>query len=304
MTNPGSEHTFRTGLLYGIGAYGLWGIIPLYFRLVRDVPPLDVLAHRIVWSSLALLIVIFATGRGGEWVRVWKSPRIVAGLSISTVLIALNWFAYIYAVSTRQVLQASLGYFITPLANVLLGVVVLRERMRPLQVVALGAATAGVVYQTWMGGIFPTVALALAVSFSCYGLVRKLVPVVSLLGLSVETMLLFIPALIYLVLTPSSIDHHVEMFATLALGGPVTIVPLLLFAGAARRLPLTTMGFLQFLAPSLQFLMALFVLQEPLRPGQGLSFGMIWVAVGIYALDAWRATQQRALFREASEDLR
>lgn len=294
MNHEPLDPTRRTGLWFGLGAYAWWGMIPLYFRLVRDVLPIDVLAHRIVWSCAALLIVIVSLRRLGDWLRVWRSRQLIAGLALSTLLIAANWFIYIYAVSTRQVLQASLGYFITPLANVLLGIFVLGERLRRAQGWAIALATAGVVYQTALGGIFPSIALGLAVSFSLYGLARKLLHVDALIGLSVETTLLLPLAVIYLLLSPVEAEYAPEMLATLALGGPVTIVPLLLFAGAARRLPMTTLGFLQYLAPSMQFLVAIIVLDEPLDAQKFVSFSLIWSAVAIYSFDAWRVSRRRA----------
>ncbi len=299
MHNESSDHTQRIGLWFGLGAYSWWGMIPLYFRLVREVLPIDVLAHRIVWSCAALLIVIVVLRRLGDWLRAWRSRQLIQGLAISTLLIAANWFIYIYAVSTEQVLQASLGYFITPLANVLLGIFVLGERLRRVQGWAIGLATAGVAYQAAIGGVFPSIALGLAISFSLYGLARKLLQIDALIGLSVETTLLLPLAVLYLLLSPAERAYAPSMLATLALGGPVTIVPLLLFAGAARRLPMTTLGFLQYLAPSLQFFVAILVLEESLDAQKLVSFSLIWSAVAMYSFDAWRVSRRRASMGQA-----
>ena len=288
----------RLGLLYGLGAYGLWGVIPLYFRQVRHVPAVDVLAHRALWSFAVLAACILLLGRSSDLLRVRNSRRVWGPLVLSTLLIACNWFTYIYAVSREQVLEASLGYFITPLANVAMGVFLLRERLRPLQVVAIALAALAVGSLTYAQGALPWIALSLAMSFSTYGLVRKLVAVDALVGLFVETALLAPLAVIYLYagLGPAwgwspGMPTDPTTLAWLAAGGPITTVPLLFFAGAARRLALTTLGFLQYLAPTLQFTVAVTLFGERLDPMRVVCFAGIWTAIAIYTLDALRATR-------------
>ena len=294
MTPPRSH----AGLVYGLAAYGLWGLMPLYFRIVADVNPLELLAHRIVWCVVLLAALMTAFRR---WPEVWaclRHPKTCGLLAASTVLIAVNWYAFIVGVSTRQVVQNSLGYFINPLFSILLGVVVLGERLRGAQWAALALASAGLAYLIVAGGELPIIALALATSFSLYGLVRKVVHVDSLVGLTVETLFLAPVAASALVLWALRGEL---MLGTMGVGvdlavlgsGLVTAAPLLCFGAAARRLPLSTMGFLQYLAPSLQFLIAVFVLGEPFRDEQRVGFPLIWSALAIVTVDALVARHLR-----------
>lgn len=289
---PAAAHDpARQGLLYGLLAYGWWGLIPLYFKAVDHVPPLEVLAHRIVWSCAILAVVITLGRRWGGFFRALANRRALATLAVTTVLIATNWFTYIYAIGSGNVLQASLGYFITPLANVLLGIVFLHERIRRLQAAAVAIAVAGVLALALLGGEFPWIALTLAVSFSFYGLLRKTVEVDGLVGLFVETLLLLLPAaggLALLAFTGGGVFRldAPGTDALLMLGGAVTAVPLLSFAAAARRLRMATLGFLQYLAPTLQFLLAVAVFGEPFSRWQIASFGCIWTAIALYSLDS------------------
>lgn len=302
--NDDQNASSRLGLIYGLGAYGLWGIIPLYFRLLMYLPPLEVLAHRIVWSFLLLAGVIVARRRGPDVLRALRQRSVMLRLSASTAFIALNWFTYIYAVSVERVVEASLGYFITPLVNVLLGVLFLGERLRPLQVVSISLAALGVVNLTVAEQGLPWIAISLAVSFAFYGLMRKTVAADATLGLFVETMLLTPVAL--LTLAGFHITARAEAVAAtpgivslLVLGGLITTIPLLLFAGAARRLRLTTLGFLQYLAPSIQFLLAVAAFGEPFSAVRLATFGFIWTAVGIYSADSlWSYRLQRSLRRQ------
>ncbi|MCE9608032.1 MAG: EamA family transporter RarD, partial [Planctomycetia bacterium] len=257
-----------SGFVFGVAAYTLWGIIPLFFRLLAGIPPLEVLAHRACWSCLVLAVVIVVFGRGGAVVAALSNRRTVLTLLGSTALIASNWYTYIYAVESKQVVQAGLGYFITPLANVLLGMLVLGERLRKLQVIAIVPAVLGVAVLTMQTGQVPWVALSLAVTFSMYGLFRKLAAADALVGLFVETSFLAPLALAYLAYLASSGDGSFAWSPTRATGlllltGPVTTVPLLCFASAARLLRMTTLGFLQFIAPTLQVLVAVLLLGEP-----------------------------------------
>jgi chloramphenicol-sensitive protein RarD len=284
-----------SGFAYGIAAYGLWGIIPLYFDLLRarHLQPLPILAHRVVWSFLVIAALVTASGLWGEVRKALTRRRTVLMLVASAILIAANWLAYIYAVTSREIVQASLGYFITPLANVALGVTLLGERMRRLQLAALIVAAAGVVLLTVEAGRLPWISLTLAVSFSLYGLVRKTAAAEALTGLFCETMFLTPLAVGYLAWlawqAPAGVsagfdDSH--SLWLLMLGGPVTTVPLLCFAAGARRLRMTTLGFLQFLAPTIQFVIAVLVFKEQIEPAEKWAMPFIAVAVAAYVADA------------------
>jgi chloramphenicol-sensitive protein RarD len=282
----------RAGLFYALGAYLAWGIIPSYFKLLAHVPPLVVLAHRVVWSVVFLLLLLALQHKWGEVRDAVRNRRVLAMLCGSTVMIAVNWYVFIWAVSNKLVLYASLGYFINPLVNVLLGVVVLRERLRPGQVAGLLLAATGVAVLTVATGGVPWVALSLAFSFGFYGLLRKTAHVGPLAGLSIETAIL-LPAAVLVVagLAPAAVlpggtpPVSRGTFALLATAGVVTAVPLLLFAAGARRLRLSTLGFLQYLAPTCQFLLAVAVYHEPFRREQLVSFAFIWAGLLVYTLE-------------------
>ncbi|HEY5314008.1 MAG TPA: EamA family transporter RarD [Pirellulales bacterium] len=286
------------GFAFGLAAYGLWGVIPLFIRLLDGVPLLAILAHRAWWSFVILLPTILACKQGGAVRTVLANRRATRLLLASALLIAINWCTYIYAVSIQQVVQAGMGYFITPLANVLLGVLVLGERLRALQIVALAAAAAGVVVLTLHGGEVPWIALTLVASFSLYGLVRKVVAADALVGLFVETLFLAPVALVYLgyvnlVGTRTSPAFDWQRDWLLLATGPITTVPLVCFAAAARGLRMTTLGFLQFLTPTMQVGVALLVFGEPFTASHRLAFPLIWMAVAIYVTDAIRAVRRR-----------
>lgn len=289
----------RQGLLHGILAYFVWGFFPLYFKGVAAVPALQVVCHRIVWSLVFLLAVI---GWRNEWAALraaFRSVRSIVLLTTTALLIATNWLVFIVAVGHDQVLQSSLGYFITPLVSVLLGVLFLKERLRRLQLVSLLLAMAGVLLLTWRFGAIPWTALILAVTFGSYGLLRKVVAVDSLAGLTVETMLLGPPALGYLLFVVAAgqgrpLGGTMAEHLLLPLAGVVTAIPLLLFAAAARQLRLTTIGFLQYLTPTLHFLLAVLIFREPFSSSHLTSFICIWAGLVIYSLDAYRtATASR-----------
>lgn len=286
----------RLGLLAAIGAYGCWGVIALYFKTVAHVAPPEVLAHRAIWSFAFLAVVISASGQWGAVGRALRNRKALGLLALSTLVIAINWLAYIYAVSSSQLLEASLGYFINPLVNVLLGVAVLGERLRPYQRLSIALALIGVGISAVMLGRLPWLALLLAISFSLYGLLRKTMPVAGLVGLTIETLLLTPLALIYL----AWLRHNGAItgeggptLGLLALSGLVTSIPLLLFVAGARRLRLSTLGIVQYLSPSLQFSVAVAVFHEPLAMSRLASFAFIWAAVAIYAADSLRAHRQR-----------
>ena len=290
------------GFAFGLAAYGLWGVIPLYFRQIRTIPPVEVLAHRALWSCLVLAALVVWLRRGADVHAALSRRRTALTLLGSTLFIAANWLAYIYAVATEQIVQAGLGYFITPLANVALGVALLGERLRRLQGVALASAGVGVAVLTSYAGQVPWIAVTLAVSFSLYGLLRKLAAADALVGLFIETALLAPAALAYLCFLASRAD---TTFAAsdprnawlLALGGPVTTVPLLCFAAAARRLRMTTLGFLQFLAPLIQTLVAVFLFGEPFTAAHLRAYPFIAAAVVLYLADVAVETRRRRTVR-------
>jgi chloramphenicol-sensitive protein RarD len=272
--------------------------MPLYFWLVRHVSALEVLAHRILWSVVCVALLLTVWRRWPDLMRCLRTGRTVRLLLVSALLVAINWLVYLYGVWTERILQTSLGYFINPLFSVALGMVFFRERLRPGQWLALVLAAAGLGYLIYMVGELPWIALAVAGSFGLYGLVRKTTPVDGLLGLTIETMLLAPAALAGLGVGVTNgsaafgnLDGTTDLL--LLLSGVVTTIPLLCFGQAARRLRLTTMGFLQFLAPSMQFLLALWVFREPFLPAQQISFGFIWTGLLVFMLDAvWTYRRQ------------
>jgi chloramphenicol-sensitive protein RarD len=289
--NVSSRLDFRSGLVYGFAAYGLWGVMPLYFHAVTDVPALELVSHRVLWSVLLLAVVLAFLGRWTALLRCLRVPRTRWLLVASTLLIASNWYAFIHGVNTGQVVQNSMGLFVTPLLSVLLGVVFFRERLRPVQWLALGLAAAGLVYQVVALGEWPWIAFYLAGSFAAYGLIRKVAPVDTLVGLTAETLLLLPAALAALAWWGSrgrlSLGAHgPALDALLVASGAITAEPLFCFGQAARLLPLSVLGFLQYLAPSLQFLLAVLVFEEPFRPAQQVSFGMIWAALALVSVQA------------------
>ncbi len=286
-----SSQDTRGGLLYGLAAYGFWGLMPLYFWLVGTVSPLEILAHRVVWSVVLVAGILTVWRRWPDLQHSFRSGRIVRLLLASAVLVAVNWLVYIYGVWTQRVLQTSLGYFINPLFSVVLGLVFFRERLRLGQWFALGLATAGLAYLVFTVGELPWIALAVAGSFGLYGLVRKTAPVDGLIGLAIETMLLAPAALAGLAVgvttgTATFGNNEGMTDGLLLLSGVVTTIPLLCFGQAARRLPLSTLGFLQYVAPSMQFLLAVWVFREPFLPAQQISFAFIWAALAIFTGDA------------------
>ncbi|MBK6899260.1 MAG: EamA family transporter RarD [bacterium] len=283
----------RAGIAYGLAAYGWWGFVPLYFKAVSHVAPLEVLAHRVLWSLVLLSALLAARGRIPLLVKLLRDRRTLAVLGLTTLLIAANWLVFIWAVANDHVLQASFGYFITPLLNVLLGVVVLKERLRRSQALAVALAGLGVLWLSWRLGGLPVISLALAASFSLYGLLRKLIRPDGTLGLAAETLLLAPAALGWLLVREGStgtafLHGGAGTALLLAAGGIVTALPLIWFAEAARRLRYATVGFLQYLSPTLQFLLAVALFHEPFTASHGVAFGLIWAALGLYSWDALR----------------
>jgi chloramphenicol-sensitive protein RarD len=283
----------RLGLAYGLAAYGSWGLFPIYLKAVKTVPVVEVLCHRVVWALAVLAVVTSVRGETRAVFAALRHRRALLVLGGSTVLIAINWLVYIYSVTYARILESSLGYYINPLVSVVFGIVLLGERLTPLMKAAVVTAAAGVIWMAIDLGQLPWISLVLAFSFGLYGLLRKIAPVGPLIGLTVETILLAPLCAGYLAW---SMTHDRSGFVSggpwvrtlLLLAGPITAVPLLCFAAAARRLPLTTMGFLQYVSPTLQFLIAVAVYHEHFSRGRAAAFACIWVAVALFALDSVR----------------
>lgn len=281
------------GVAFALLSFLIWGLSPVYWKLLKSVPAFEILMHRMIWSFLFLLPLLALRGRWPEFVSTLKTPRRMYGLLASTIIVACNWFTFIYAINHDQVLQASLGYYINPLVNVLLGTLILKERLRPLQGVAVGLATIAVLYLTVGYGRIPWMALILAFTFGFYGLIRKMVAVGALVGLSVETLLLSAPATVYLIYLETAgrgAFLHAGADVSILLMGAATVtgLPLLLFTMGARRIHLSTVGFLQYLAPTCNFLLAVFVFGEPFSGTKAMAFALIWIALAIYSADSLR----------------
>ena len=288
------------GMLSAAGAFLCWGLFPLYFHALKEVPPLEILANRMLWSLLFLCAVL-TWRRQWAWLgQVLRRPRVTAGFAASAALLSANWFIYIWAVNNGHLIEASLGYFINPLFNVMLGFLVLHERLRRLQWLAIAVAAAGVAWLTWQNGVFPWVALLLAASFSCYGLLRKTAALGPLEGLSFETLLLFPLALAYIGWLSAHGQNtfitsaHDSTRALLLVSGPLTALPLLMFAYGARRLPLSVLGLLQYISPTLQLLIGVLIVHESFNHQTLLGFVVIWSALLLYAAEGlWRARRTR-----------
>jgi chloramphenicol-sensitive protein RarD len=275
----------RAGLVYGVSAYTLWGVFPLYFKLLAAVSPWVVLCHRIVWSALFMGLVVSFRCDWGAVSAVLRSVRQLALLSCAAVLLALNWLIFIYAVASKQTLQASLGYFINPLLSVALGVLLLGERLRVWQWVAVGIAVVAVGNLALRDHSLPWIAVSLAITFGFYGLVRKKADANALHALLIESLVLLVPAGIALVTMPNASVTRRD-FAILSMSGVITAVPLIMFGAAVRRLKLSTIGFLQYIGPTLQFLVAVVVFKEHMDRVRLLSFALCWVGIAVYVADS------------------
>jgi chloramphenicol-sensitive protein RarD len=288
------------GIWYALGAYVLWGLFPIYWKWLHDVPALQLISHRIGWSFILLMIVIIATR---QWTKLrstltWR----VLGIYLSAgLLLSVNWLIYVWGVNTEHVVETSLGYFINPLLSVLLGMIFLKERLRPLQWLPVGLAALGVIYLTWTYGSLPWIALSLAFSFGFYGLVKKTSPLGSLFGLTLETGLVFLPALGYLVYVQivgqGAFGHSGVVPDLLMVGtGIVTAIPLLMFASAARRIPLTMVGIMQYIAPTMQFLLGVLIYKEPFTTTSLIGFSLVWIALVVFWVEGFLARKaQRAI---------
>lgn len=281
------------GLFYAFGAFTIWGLFPLYFVLIRQVAPFEVVLQRSLWSLVFLGLLLTGLKRWAWLKQVLAEPRKLPLFAFSALLLACNWLVYVYAIQSQQVVEASLGYFINPLVNVLLGVLVLREKLSRVKWVAVALAAAGVAWLTWHLGRLPWIALVLACSFGVYGLVRKTSSLGALEGLALETLLLsplVLPVLLWWTATHDGVwsQGDLGVSAWLALSGPLSALPLLLFAAAARRLPLATVGLVQYLSPSIQLLLGIWVFHEPFSTARLVGFGCIWAALALVSAEALR----------------
>ncbi len=287
----------RKGVWLGIGAYAIWGLFPIYWNWLHQVPALQILAHRIVWSFVLLAIVIVVARQGRAFRAEALHAHTIRIYLVAAVLLSINWLTYVWGVNAGYVIETSLGYFINPLLSVLLGVIILRERLRRTQWIAVGLAAAGVVYLTIAHGSLPWIALTLAFSFGLYGLVKKTAPLGALHGLTLETALGFVPMLLYLILAEANGQGaflHTEGVSTLLMigAGPITVIPLLMFASAVRRIPLSVVGILQYITPTLQFLIGVLIFKEPFSPTQSIGFGLVWLALLVFTSENLWARRQ------------
>jgi len=281
------------GYLYAILAYILWGFFPVYWKQLHDVPATEVIMHRIIWSLVFLALLGLARKRWGWLKQLYLHPKRTLTLGVAAVLLAANWLVYVWGVNHGFVVQASLGYFITPLFSVLLGVALLGERLRRLQWLAVGLATAGVLYLMLRVGEIPWVAFAVALTFGLYGFSKKKMHLPAIEGLTAEMMILFLPALALFLMLVGRGEARFAQSPTIIMllvgGGAVTAIPLILFGAATRMIPLSVVGVLQYITPSLQFLVGVFIYREPFTPARFVGFAIIWVAVAVFIVDNIRA---------------
>lgn len=294
------------GLLMGTAAYTLWGIFPLYFYFLTVVGSWEVLSHRIVWSVFALVVLLWWKGRHAAALRALRSPRLVGLLAVTSGLITTNWIVYIHAVATHRTIEASLGYFINPIVLILLGLVVFKERLNPYQKICIGLAAAGVVYQIAMLGTVSWISLILPASFGLYGMMKKHIPLDSISSLFIETLISAPIAALYLAVIGARgelglVNGPTHVQVLLLLAGVVTCIPLILFAEGARRLPLNTMGFLQYITPSLQFSIGLFVFGEAMNTHKLIGFIFVWVGLAILAIGQMHGYRARREFMPVPE---
>ncbi len=287
----------RNGALYAIAAYTIWGISPIYFKAISAVAPLEIVCHRVIWAVFFLALLLLQQKKWSQIKTIFAGKRTQTLLLCTSLLIGGNWLIFIWAVNNNHVLDASLGYYINPLINVLLGMLFLRERLSPLQWVAVALAATGVAIQIVRFGSLPWVALALALSFGVYGLLRKKATVDPVTGLFFETTILLPAALVYVAGFSAAgfsamTDYTLSFNCLLIAAGLVTTIPLLCFTAAATRLRLSTLGFFQYIGPSLMFLLALTVYNEPFRIDSGVTFAFIWTALSVFTFDAWRRSNK------------
>lgn len=280
----------RRGIFFAVGAFGIWGLNPLYFRLIRQVSAPEIIAHRVIWMVILMLLAVAAMRRFPVLLGFMRNPRTMALLAVTAILIAINWLTFTWAVTHEHVLDTSMGYFINPLANVFLGMIFLGERLRPGQILSVTLAGAGVVYMIIQHGTLPWIAIVLPISFGLYGLLRKQIEVDSINGLLIEAIILSPLAIAYLIYlgATSEIIFLQESWGTrllITFCGPITIAPLVLFASCVRRIPLSTVGIIQYLAPSTTFLLGVFAFREPFDAVQLTTFACIWCSLIIFTTE-------------------
>lgn len=292
----------QKGILLAICSYLLWGLFPFYFKSVNNVLPIEILAHRIFWALPFLLLVMAGRSQWAWLLTILYRPKVVSGFIASALLLSISWFIYIWAVNNDRIVDASLGYFINPIVNVLLGFLLLKERLRPLQWVSVAAAGVGVIWLALLSGHMPWISLGLAVSFGMYALLRKTAALGALEGLTLETMILFPCAFAYLIyLYLQGESAFASTWATnsatpllLIAAGPITAIPLLFFAAGARLIPMSTLGILQYVSPSIQLMIGIWIYDEPFSINRLIGFMIIWSALFLYSAEGlWRGYQQR-----------
>ena len=297
----------KKGLLFVFGAYALWGFFPIYFKFLQEAPAIQIMAHRVSWSFIFLMILI-ALRKDLRKIIKSLNTKIIIIYGVAGTLLAVNWLTYVWGVNAGFVVETSLGYFINPLVSVVLGVVFLKERLRKLQWIPVALATIGVVYLTVEHGSLPWIALVLAFSFGTYGLFKKIAPLPSLHGLTVETGAIFLPAVIFLILMEvngTGAFGHASSLTTflLMLSGIITAVPLILFASGALLVPLTTIGILQYIAPTIQFLIGVFIYDEPFNTSQLIGFSIVWLALIIFTVEGLSHNYQNNHVNRASKSI-
>ena len=296
MPTP-EKAALRAGIISAICAYTMWGIAPLYFKLIDHINADEILVHRVVWSTLLLTLVVLFTKRSRYFIDTITQPKIVFRLTISATFLAVNWFMFIWAVNNDHLLDASLGYYINPLFSVALGVIFLGERLRPWQLFAVGLAFIGVIIQLFMMGSLPIISLALAATFGIYGLLRKQMPLDSFVGLLIESLMMLPIALIYWLVflktsTTNMLDNTLSLNLLLICAGIVTTAPLLCFTAATKRMTLSALGFFQYIGASIMFILATFYYQEPLYFAKMITFACIWTALAIFSFDSIKARKR------------
>ena len=288
------------GMVYALGSYLLWGFLPIYWKFLTGLPALETTAHRIVWSAVFAGLIL-AAQRHWSWIGPSiRRPHVIIGVTLAAVLILANWLIYIFAVNTNRIVESSLGYYMNPLVNVLLAVTFLRERPRVGQWLAIGLAAAGVLYMTVTYGHLPWIALSLAFSFAFYALIKKRANLPALEGLFLEMMVLAIPLSVYLLYLEFSGQGHFAHLDTrttvlLTMAGVVTGLPLLLFSAGAKQVPLTVLGLLQYVAPTIQFVIGIWLYREPFSTNQLIGFGFIWTALALYSFEGYLERKRLAL---------
>jgi chloramphenicol-sensitive protein RarD len=295
------------GILYALGAYTLWGILPVYWKALERVPPIQILGHRVVWSFALLAVILLVRREGNALIAARRSRRVLLLSALAAGLLGVNWLVYIWGVNSSHIVESSLGYFINPLVSVLLGVLFFKERLRPLQWTAVGMAACGVIYLTIRSGALPWISLVLALTFGFYGLLKKTSPLEALPGLSLEMVILFLPALAYLLLAQSlgsgAFGHAgAETNLLLAFTGVITALPILMFGMAARSIPLSLVGLLQYIAPTCQFLLGVLAYGEPFTPDRLIGFSIIWLALLLYWLEGWQRRRKNAIVQGAQAE--